>query len=200
MTGSWANWVALAAGSGVAAGIANQALSWLRESRDRGFKRDQYAQEIEHQRLMLLDQRRHEALLRAEHAHFDARATFLPPARNVHSWLYGEWIRRFGDEIAYSANVVAPVSIQSASDAMAELGQIAVGHPTRSVRRHARHLDAQMDQRYNIVAGGQALPTREDLEAWLMDASRLIDEIHEFDSANNLPLPSAGATPDDLSV
>jgi len=178
---TWANWLALAAGSGLTAGIANQLFSWLRENRGRSFTRDQYRRDIEHQKLMLLDQRRHEALLRAEQAHYEARPTFLPYARHIHAWLYAEWADLYNRDFAYPARTRSPDSLQGPAEVLAELGEIAVAHPTRHVRDLVRELDARIDARYNLLVEGQARqPTREELESWLGSASRLIEAIHEF--------------------
>jgi hypothetical protein len=181
MTLTWTGWLALAAGSGVAAGITNQLLSWLRDHMQRSFQRDQYTRELEHQKLMLQDQRRHEALLRAEQAHYKARPSFMPHAQNVHAWLYKEWAVRCGREFAYTAKVESPVALRGPDDVLAELDEIAVAHPTRSVRLLARELDGQFETCYNVVAADQETgPTEEQLVSWISAATRLIEAIHEF--------------------
>jgi hypothetical protein len=175
---TWGNWVLLAAGSGVSAGITNQLFTWLREHMQRSFQRDQYIREIEHQRLMLGDQRRHEAILRAEQAHYEARPLLLPHAKNVHDWLYSTWAKLYGG----MQNAFPSGGLNGPADALSELGEIAVSHPTVDVRSLARRLDAQMDERYNIIMSSdrEGSPSKEELESWIEISTRLIDSINNF--------------------
>ena len=178
---AWTYWISLAAGSGLTAGIANQLISWLRERSQHTFQRDQYTREVQHQQIMLLDQRRHDARVRAEQAHYDARPVLLPYARNVHAWLYREWTVQYGQEYAYTSKVSSEVLLHGPADVLTNLGELAVAHPTRRVRDLARMLDTEIDKRYNVTpVGAEPRPSRKELERWISVASRLIEEIHEF--------------------
>ncbi|GAA1718257.1 hypothetical protein GCM10009745_78790 [Kribbella yunnanensis] len=197
MVGTWQGWIVLAAGSGVSAGLANQLLSWLRDHLQRSFQRDQYLLDLQHQRSILLDQRRHEAQLRAEQAHYDARSVHLPLAQSIHAWLYNEWALRFGNEVAYTPKAISPVVLQGPSDVLTQVGELAVAHPTRRVRELARALDSEIETCYNFAAPHRAgEPSREQLEAWIAASSRLIEAIHEFP----LELIETGDAPQQLSL
>jgi hypothetical protein len=181
MNVSWGYWIGLAAGSGLTAGIANQLFSMVRERTQRTFQRDQYTREIEHQRLILLDQRSHDARVRAEQAHFDARPLLLPHASNVHAWLFHEWAAKYGQRYAYTSKASSQVLLKGPDEALTELAKIAITHPTRYARDLARRLDSKIETHYNVTAtDGNPDPPQEELEAWISAASDLIEAIHDF--------------------
>jgi hypothetical protein len=159
----------------------------------RSFQRDQYTREVEHQRLILRDQRRHEALLRAEQAHYEARPSLLPHAKNVHDWLYSTWANLYGG----AQNAFPSGGLNGPSDALSELGEIAVSHPTADVRSLARALDARMDERYNIIkpSDRETPPSKQEMESWIEVSTQLIDAINNFPNQEVISLaPEPGAT------
>lgn len=178
---TWTEWLTLGVSSGTVAGVVNQLIAWLRDRQARGFESEEREREREHAQNLLLDQREHEALLRAEKAHYDARSEFLPRAERVQDWLYCQLVQHYAG-VEHDSPCENPNQLYS--DVTADLARIARGHPTGSVRSAARKLDQELEGLFSSGRSKEAriVPESDVIIRELRACTELIDSIHQFES------------------
>jgi len=165
---SWADALKFGSASGLIAGAVNQGIGYLRDRA--GFRSTAKAQ---------AEERRHQALLREEAAHADARSTFLPLMEEVRERISYDWAKDFGLEVDYHGTNLAPPRLGGPAETIRNLDRVATGHPTGRVRAAARLLHDEVDGVYNMVEGNVgAQPGVEDYSNWLMQANKIIENLH----------------------
>jgi hypothetical protein len=134
---------------------------------------------------MQADERAHQALLRREQAHTDARSTYLPMAEEIPLWIEYWWTSDFGhDYDVYPQQMVKPSKVTGPLEAITMLRRISSGHPTDSVRLAARRLSDRIQTVYNeprpLGDGTYANePDDDDYRKWNELANELIDKLHD---------------------
>jgi hypothetical protein len=164
---TWIDALKFGSASGVIAGLSNQGFGFLRDLM--GYKNTEKSQ---------AEERAHQAALRAEAAHGDARSTYLPLAQEVREWIDYSWGHDFGLEVDYHGSYAMNPAIGPA-EAIARLGEVATGHPSAVVRRMAGALKDSIDGVVNMIDGNEAQrPGVEDYSDWLKASDEVVEAIH----------------------
>lgn len=169
----WSTILAFGATSGIAAGVVNQLLAWLREARQR-------SHEASETRSLQEDERAHQARLRAEQAHSRAADTFIGYAADVTDWIDFHWGQDFGEDVDYISVNRSKPSLEAPAEVIDALRQIERRHPTSSVRAIARRLAGSMDGVYNMINGSVVgEPDVDTYRRWKQQGDQLIEAIHD---------------------
>lgn len=128
----------------------------------------------------------HEARLRRELAHDQARAQFLPIAEQFVGWAYKyasdshwEWVADF---TYIGTNQPAPSSSEDVLDC---LRKIMYGHPSKAVRDHAHALYNDINNQWTEIVGDTIPdPTFDQTIDWWKRAKALIELIHTPETVN----------------
>lgn len=162
-------WVALAISSGLVAGVASSVATLLASRWERSHRtRERRAIET------------HEARLRRELAHDEARSVFLPLAEQFVAWATRYAANLHREEVGTYQDVPSNLSAPSGrEDVLDLLLRIRYEHPTRSVRAHAQELYYDIfDQWSEIVDERIPETTLDQADQWLSRAQELVERVH----------------------
>jgi hypothetical protein len=153
--------------SGAVAGATNQGIAWLREQKT------------------LKSERAHQARLRQEHAHDDARSSFGEAAADLADWIEYRWSQTVGPDFEYFKHQVMKPRLNSDAEASAAAWSIARRHPTAQVRHAARNLGTTLDSDFFSAEGNPSGEVTDEQFGAMSEATdRLIELIQS-------PLPAA---------
>ncbi|WP_109470924.1 hypothetical protein [Ornithinimicrobium cavernae] len=193
----------LAASSGAAAGLANQLFKFLHDllaerrrgrAQDRELEHQKLIQDreleqqttsqkrgLDHQRELQREEREHQAELRREADFYDARRAHVPGVSAVYGYIQWWWGELYGDDVDYHPRTQnRPELVQSTSDALAALAELAGSHPLKPVRIFAWKLHGNIDSTVNSTTpGGYSDPTMNQLSDWSKRTLELVDALHD---------------------
>lgn len=183
-----ASWVVLALGSGVAAGLANNLLGFIRDHLGYRAKKaadqkateaalQQQSNEQAHQIKMDELRRTSEADLRRDQAFESAREELIDAAAKVHDYLESDWYQRFGAEYDFH---LRPTSLTPTKreDVYIGLQRIQHRHPRHEVRVAAARLSSRIRSAYDVPRQDGQPVIEDDPEELgeLMDLSQELTE------------------------
>lgn len=158
-------------GSTVVGGLITAAMTWWIAWQDRQ-ERSSERSEI----------RKHEALLRRELAHDEAREVYRPMAQRFQAWVDDVAHKKYNDEvdfgIAIGTKLEVPADLAAAVD---QLRLIRDGHPTRTVRERARKLVSNIEGAFFDPPMGPNEPEPPSFDQamdWSTKSEELIEAIH----------------------
>ena len=163
------NWAVLVIGSGLAAGVANNLVSFLT-----GFFERKY-RTVEREK-----QERHAATLRREAAHDEARSTYLPMAQSIVLWAAKQVYDVHWEDVGeFVFPGTTKTLLTRESEVLDVIRDVMYGHPTQAVRHQARKLyDSTSNQWSEIVGNDLAELTQEKVNEWENMAEELVRLIH----------------------
>ena len=168
MSIDWSSGILIAAVSGTFAGVVNQGAGALRERFDRTFTLRQQREEREHQ-----------AALRTQQAHSDARSAAAEQVRSVRQWVEDELVDTYPDQLDYLGVNRRRSRLSTPADSIEALAGISMQHPTRAVRDSADSIESAIDDAYNVPAGVRLGPSFDQLLDWRKRLDGLVDLIHD---------------------
>lgn len=168
MSIDWSNGILIASVSGTFAGVVNQGAGALRERFDRAFKLRQEGAEREHQ-----------ASLRRQQAHSEARSASLEHVRAVRQWVDDQLVDTYPDQLDYLGVNRRRSRLGPPADAVEALVEVSMMHPTRAVRDSADSIESSIDDAYNVPAGDRLGPSLDLLFEWRERLGELAELIHD---------------------
>lgn len=162
-------WAVLVIGSGLAAGVANNLVSFLTGFLERNYRTAERGREEQHA-----------ATLRREAAHDEARSTYLPMAQSIVMWAtkqaYDVHWQNVGEFVFPGTTRTL---LTSESEVLDVIRDLMYGHPTQAVRHQARKLyDSASNQWSEIVGNDLSELTQEKVNEWENMAEELVMLIH----------------------
>ena len=166
--------MAIGASGGAFAGLVNQGAGFLRDMLTNKWTTEQEA-----------ETRRHEAALRRDAAHSEARAYHVARARQFRSWVLNEWAAEYG----LDADFINPFGGRPAETdrdmAVSALRDIAEAHPTKVVRELASEMYASVEGAVNHAEYQQGMTghdqgiSEDRFRQWAKKSAELLELIHD---------------------
>jgi hypothetical protein len=131
----------------------------------------------------------HEARLRRETAHDEARDTFLPKARDIAAWARAKVNEIHWQQVGTNHwNTVDRAAVVVAdAEAVELLRDIRYGHPTKSVRVAAEGLLGDIENGLSEIVGDTIPDPKFDVALdWFERSERIIEQIHSPEPGSTL--------------